>query len=55
MCMKLNVEKIFLANLQGFDLHIAGRGYTVSFACSQFLVSFLNVSKLYDELQNELS
>ena len=38
--------KYFLTNLQGFDLHIAGGGggggggggYTVSLACSQFLV-----------------
>ena len=38
MCMKqFNAEKIFLTNLQGFDLHLAG-GYTVSLACSQFLV-----------------
>ena len=35
------LKKLFLTNLQGFDLHIAGGGggYTaVSFACSQFLV-----------------
>ena len=31
------LKKYFLTNLQGFDLHIAG-GYTVSLACSQFLV-----------------
>ena len=38
MCMKkFNAEKLFLTNLQGFDLHLAG-GYTVSLACSQFLV-----------------
>ena len=38
MCMKkFNAEKYFLTNLQDFDLHFAG-GYTVSIACSQFLV-----------------
>ena len=31
------LKKYFLTNLQGFDLHHAG-GYTVSLACSQFLV-----------------
>ena len=39
---------IFLKNLQGFDLHIAGGGgYTVSLACSQFLVTqkFIFLSK----------
>ena len=36
MCMKkFNAEKIFLTNLQGFDLHLRG----VYLACSQFLVS----------------
>ena len=34
---KLYAQKIILTNLQGFDLHITG-GYTVSLACSQFLV-----------------
>ena len=28
----------FGTNLQGFDLHIVGGIYTVSLACSQFLV-----------------
>ena len=37
ICMKkFNVEKIFLTNLQGFDLHIAGG--ILCLACSQFLV-----------------
>ena len=36
MCMKkFNAEKIFLTNLQGFDLYVAG--YNVSLACSHFL------------------
>ena len=36
------VKKYFLTNLQGFDLHLAGGGgYTVSLACSQFLVLFI--------------
>ena len=40
MCMKKrNAEQIFLTNLQGFDLHIAG-GYTVHLACSQFRVFY---------------
>ena len=48
MCMKkINAEKnIFLTNLQGFDLHSAGDGgYTVSLACTQFLVVsfFVNI------------
>ena len=33
------VKKEFLTILQGFDLHIA-EGYTVSVACSQFLVLY---------------
>ena len=32
------LKKYFLTNLQGFDLYLAG-GYTVSLACSQFLVN----------------
>ena len=41
------LKKCFLTNLQGFDLHLAGGGgggggYTVSLACSQFLVYFYN-------------
>ena len=39
-CMKkFNAEKIFLTNLKGFDLHIAGD--ILSLACNQFLVVLL--------------
>ena len=41
MCMKkFMLKKYFLTNLPGFDRHIGGGGvFTVSLACSQFLVT----------------
>ena len=54
MCMKkFNAEKYFLTNLQGFDLHIAG-GYTVSLACSQFLVYTCNETFCHKLLKHML-
>ena len=42
MCMKkFKAEKIIFDKFTGFDMHLAGGGgvyYTVSLACSQFLV-----------------
>ena len=44
MCMKkFNLEKIIFDKFTGFDLHLAG-GYTVSLACSQFLVPSFRLS-----------
>ena len=49
------LKKYFLTNLPGFDLHIAGGGggggYTVSLACSQFLVFVLWLYRISNDLK----